>query len=65
MKRGDLIRLLHASGCRLKRHGGGHDIYENQKTGRIAPVPRHSEIKDTLCILICSQLDVPNRPGRR
>jgi hypothetical protein len=29
------------------------DIYMNLKNGRKTPVPRHSEIKDSLCELIC------------
>ena len=33
-----------------------HDIYMNPKNRRKAPVPRHSEIKDSLCELIRKQL---------
>ncbi|MCD6473166.1 type II toxin-antitoxin system HicA family toxin [Candidatus Aerophobetes bacterium] len=56
MKRHDLVRELVDGGCYLKRHGKRHDIYINLKNGRKAPVPRHSEIKDTLCELIRKQL---------
>ena len=56
MKRREFIRELVEAGCFLKRHGQNHDIYENSKNGRKAPVPRHREIKDTLCELIRKQL---------
>lgn len=56
MKRREFLRELVAAGCYLKRSGGRHDIYANPKTGRISPVPRHTEIKDTLCALIRRQL---------
>jgi len=56
MKRSAFIRELTEAGCYLKRHGKKHDLYVNSKTGRKAPIPRHSEIKDTLCDLIRKQL---------
>jgi hypothetical protein len=31
-------------------------MYRNPSTGRSAPVPRHTEIKDTLCKAIRKQL---------
>ena len=40
----------------MLRHGVRHDIYENPAKGRKAPVPRHSEIKNSLCRLIRRQL---------
>ncbi|MFC1869110.1 type II toxin-antitoxin system HicA family toxin [Thermodesulfobacteriota bacterium] len=56
MKRRDFIRQLVNEGCSLYRRGSRHDIYWNSKTGRKAPVPRHQEIKNTLCALIRNQL---------
>ncbi|MGR3309382.1 MAG: type II toxin-antitoxin system HicA family toxin [Candidatus Brocadiales bacterium] len=56
MKRREFIRYMVKAGCYLKRHGRNHDIYANPKNGRKAPVPRHSEIKDSLCKLIKKQL---------
>jgi len=56
LKRRDLIRKLVAKGCFLYRRGANHDIYMNRKNGKKAPVPRHSEIKSTLCGLIEKQL---------
>lgn len=56
MKRRDIIRELVDSGCYLYRHGKKHDIYVNPKNGKKAPVPRHSEIRNSLCELIRKQL---------
>ncbi|MFN0102119.1 MAG: type II toxin-antitoxin system HicA family toxin [Bryobacteraceae bacterium] len=50
------MRALERSGCELKRAEGRHDIYVNPATSRSAPVPRHTEIPDTLCALIRRQL---------
>ncbi len=58
MKRRAFIRELRASGCTLKRSSGKHDVYENPRTGRSAPVPRHTEIADTLGRIIRKQLGV-------
>lgn len=59
MKRGQFIKELIACGCYLKRHGKKHDIYMNPKNGKQAPIPRHAEIKESLCQLIKKQLKVP------
>lgn len=56
MKRRQLVQELTAAGCELKRHHGRHDLYQNPRNGRKAPIPRHAEIKDSLCRLIRRQL---------
>jgi predicted RNA binding protein YcfA (HicA-like mRNA interferase family) len=56
LKRREFIRELVRNGCVLQRLGGRHDLYVNRNNGRQAPVPRHSEIKDSLCELIRKQL---------
>jgi predicted RNA binding protein YcfA (HicA-like mRNA interferase family) len=56
MKRRDFIRELVDAGCYLKRHGKRHDIFVNPRNGRKAPVPRHSELKNSLCELVRKQL---------
>lgn len=56
MKRSSFLRELADGGCVLHRHGKKHDLYLNPSTGRKAPVPRHTEIKDSLCELIRRQL---------
>ena len=58
MKRKVLIKELVKSGCYLKRHGSKHDIYANSKNGKQAPIPRHSEIKNSLVRLIKKQLGI-------
>ncbi|MCH8269260.1 MAG: type II toxin-antitoxin system HicA family toxin [Acidobacteria bacterium] len=58
MKRNDFLRELAAAGCSLKRHGKKHDLYHNPQNGRSAPVPRHREIKESLCKLIRKQLGI-------
>jgi len=55
MNRHDFIRELVRAGCHLLRHGKRHDIYRNPANGRQAPVPRHREIRNTLCELIRRQ----------
>jgi hypothetical protein len=53
-----LIREVVRAGCYLKRHGSNHDVYFNPKTGKKAPIPRHSQIKETLAELIKKQLGI-------
>ena len=59
MKRNQLIKYLDSHGCIFKREGNNHSIYMNLKTGKRTAVPRHNEIKDTLCNEICKQIGVP------
>jgi predicted RNA binding protein YcfA (HicA-like mRNA interferase family) len=61
LKREAFIKELDKSGIFLKRRGKKHDLYLNPKTGRVAPVPRHKEIRDTLCFLIKKQLGLTER----
>lgn len=56
MKRRSFLKELRKAGCTLHRHGNRHDLYINPANGRKAPVPRHTEIKDSLCRLIRQQL---------
>lgn len=58
MKRTAFLRELAQKGCLLHRHGGGHDLYLNPANGKKAPVPRHNELKDSLCRLIRKQLEL-------
>jgi len=58
VKRREFIREIINEGCYLERHRRKHDIYVNSFTGRRAPVPRHSEIKESLCQLIKKQLKI-------
>jgi hypothetical protein len=58
VKRQEFLRELARAGCVLERHGKRHAIYVNPANGRKAPVPRHTEIKNSLCDLIRQQLDL-------
>jgi mRNA interferase HicA len=58
MKRSELIRQLTDGGCVLHRHGSRHDIYLNPANGKKQPVPRHTEVDDTLARHIKRQLGV-------
>jgi mRNA interferase HicA len=60
MKLNDLERHLRANGCVKKRDGGNHTIWDNPSNGKIAPVPRHREIKEGLVKKICKELDIPS-----
>jgi mRNA interferase HicA len=61
VKRGEFLRELRNAGCVLKRHGKQHDLYTNPQNGRSAPVPRHTEIANTLCEVIRKQLGLSHR----
>lgn len=56
MKRGDLERERRAAGCELKRYGSNHDIWTNPTHGRSAPIPRYTEIANSLVSRIRKQL---------
>jgi len=58
LKRREFIRKLEAAGVVLKRSGAGPDIYFNPALKRSAPIPRHTEIPNTLCKLIERQLGI-------
>lgn len=63
MKREALLRELKDAGCVAKRHGKRHDLYTNPQNGRSAPVPRHTEIANTLCGVIRKQLGISPGSG--
>ena len=42
----------------VEKNGKKHDIYVNPTNGKQATVPRHPEIKETLCQLIRKQLAI-------
>jgi mRNA interferase HicA len=59
MKRQKLLKHLATFNCTLLREGSSHSIYINQLTGNMAPVPRHSDIKEVMAGKICKELGVP------
>ncbi|HEX5104578.1 MAG TPA: type II toxin-antitoxin system HicA family toxin [Pirellulaceae bacterium] len=60
MKPDDLIKTIEGFGCRLIRHGGKHDWYQNPTTGVAQAVPRHREIKERLAQRIIRMLSNPD-----
>ncbi len=58
MKRKEFVRQLVRDGCVLLRSGAKHDIYVNPSTGKKQPVPRHTEIDDTLAKHIRKHLEL-------
>ena len=59
MKRLDLERHLGRHGCVFAREGGNHAIWKNLTTGKVAPMPRHREIKEGTVRAMCRQLQIP------
>jgi mRNA interferase HicA len=49
---------MESAGCVFKRHGAKHDLYYNPKTNKQATVPRHTELADKTCDLICKELGI-------
>jgi len=56
MKRRDLVQNIEQMGCKLIRHGGKHDWYQNPHTKMCQPVPRHREINEILAKNIIKKL---------
>jgi mRNA interferase HicA len=59
MKRRDLIRHLESHGCRLRREGRSHSVYENPANGKSSTVPRHREVNLFTARSVCQDLGVP------
>ncbi|WP_374688926.1 type II toxin-antitoxin system HicA family toxin, partial [Promineifilum sp.] len=58
MKRRALIKHLKEQGGELLREGSRHSVYWNPNSSKTSTVPRHNEIKDTLVLKICKDLDI-------
>lgn len=56
MKTSAFLAELRSAGCCLRRHGSGHDLWFNPKTGRQTAVPRHRELGDFLARKIRCEL---------
>jgi len=46
MNRRAFIRMLELNGVFYDLHGSKHDIYRHRETGKMIPVPRHSEFSN-------------------
>jgi hypothetical protein len=62
MKRVKFIRYLNQNSCGFLKHGAKHDKYINHINGKRSIIPRHADIDDDLCTLICKQLGIPKPP---
>jgi len=62
MKRKGFERHLVSMGCHKLREGANHTVWINDKNGKQATVPRHAELSNLLCKVICRQLGIPS-PG--
>lgn len=58
MKRNVFIKYIQTNGCRLDREGSNHSLYKNPFNGRKSAIPRHAELPDMLCNVICKQLGI-------
>ena len=58
MKKSQLLQYLAEHNCPVKREGSNHTIVINLKTGKRTCIPRHNELKDSLCNEICKQLGI-------
>lgn len=59
VKRNSFLQHLANHNCFLDRHGGKHDVYQNQTTKKKTTVPRHNQLEKFLCDTICKQLEIP------
>jgi mRNA interferase HicA len=59
MKRKEFERHLKNNGCVLLREGSNHSIWINTINKFQASVPRHHEIVNITCKVICKQLSIP------
>jgi predicted RNA binding protein YcfA (HicA-like mRNA interferase family) len=55
----DLERHLALHGCHFQREGSNHTLWKNPVAAKVAPVPRHREIKEGTVRAICKQLNIP------
>lgn len=59
MKRKEFERYLKNNGCVLLREGSNHSIWINTLNNVQTSVPRHPEIVNVTCKVICKQLSIP------
>ena len=51
-----MIKAIKSHGCVFVRHAGNHDWYKNPQSGKSQPIPRHTEIEDSLAKRIIKRL---------
>jgi mRNA interferase HicA len=55
----ELERHLTGHGCQVARQGGNHTLWQNPRSGKVAPVPRHREVKEGTIQAAKTQLRQP------
>ena len=60
MNRKAFIRILELNGVYFDCHGSKHDIYRHKETGKMIPVPRHSEFSNKFLKDVLKEI-----PGRK
>lgn len=58
MKLNDLERHLRDYGCHFEREGVNYTLWKNPANGKVAPAPRHCEVKEGTVRSICRQLEI-------
>ena len=60
MNRKAFIKILELNGIYFDCHGSKHDIYRHKETGKMIPVPRHSEFSNEFLKDVLKEI-----PGRK
>lgn len=58
MKRKDFEKFLNSLGCIKLREGSNHSIWQNPSNLKQSSVPRHNELVNITCKIICKQLEI-------
>lgn len=59
MKRNFFLKHLKLHNCVLAREGSKHSIFKNLGNNKATTVPRHADLNDITCRMICKQLEIP------
>jgi predicted RNA binding protein YcfA (HicA-like mRNA interferase family) len=59
MNRRAFVKMLELNGVHFDHHGTRHDIYKHKETGKIIPVPRHSEFSNEFLKDILKEIPKP------
>ncbi len=59
MKKNDFEKYLRKNRCFLLREGNRHEIWVNKNNGKQTSIPRHKELANITCKIICKQLEIP------
>jgi len=60
MKLNEFVKHLKKNDCKLLREGSNHSVWVNTNNSKRSTVPRHKELSNLLCKIICKQLEIPH-----